>query len=109
MLAPALATTNVPATFTVKVTIKNAAIDMSPNHAVRGSTIIFILTNRGTKTQNFILGDVQRGPGHTLGFSRLLAPSQQKRIVMYLDIRGLLHYRAAARGTVTAKGIFTVR
>ena len=43
-------TTNVPAIFTVKVTIHDAGIALTPNHAVRGSTITFILTNRGKKT-----------------------------------------------------------
>jgi len=107
-VAPGAATTNQPATFTVRVTIMDSAIDMSPNHAARGSSIIFVLTNRGRKTHKFTLGDVRRGAGRTIGFSRTLAPSEQKRIVMYLDIRGLLHYRTVTGSKIVAKGIFKV-
>src|SRR5581483_12235692 len=35
-------TTNVPAIFTVKVTVTNSRIGMHPAHAVRGSTVTFI-------------------------------------------------------------------
>jgi hypothetical protein len=102
------ATTNAPAMFSVKVTITDRAISMHPSHAARGSTIIFILTNRGAKTHKFTLGDVQRGPGRTIGFSRTLAPAEQKRIVMYLDIRGPLAYRTATGTAVVARGTFRV-
>src|SRR5947209_1202295 len=70
-------TTNVPAIFTVKVTISDGAISMSPNHAVRGSTVTFILTNRGKKTHTFVIGDVRRGAGFGQGFAQTLQPNQQ--------------------------------
>src|SRR5438045_1821145 len=48
-------TTNAPAIFTVKVTITDKGIAMSPNHGARGSTVTFILTNRGKKTRTFVI------------------------------------------------------
>jgi hypothetical protein len=92
--APVLArarTTNAPAIFTVKVTLTDSKIAMTPNHAARGSTVTFILTNRGKKKHIFVFGDAKRHVG-TQGFARTLAPSQQSRVVMYLDFRGVLKY-----------------
>jgi hypothetical protein len=102
-------TTNVPAIFTVKVTITNTRIGMHPAHAVRGSTVTFILTNRGTKTRTFVIGDVKRGPGHGLGFAQVLRPDQQFTKVMYLDYRGVMKFSTRAGKTVVATGVFRIR
>jgi hypothetical protein len=103
-------TTNSPAIFTVKVTITDTSIAMHPNHAARGSTVTFILTNRGRKKQRFVFGDVKRGPGYTTGFARTLAPDNQVTVVLYLDYRGVLRYslRSPVSGTITAKGVFRI-
>jgi hypothetical protein len=102
-------TTNQPAIFTIKVTITDAKIAMSPNHAARGSTVTFILTNRGKKTHTFVLGDPVRGPGHGQGFAHKLGPNQQFTLVMYLDYRGVLKYRTISPGgTIAATGAFKV-
>ena len=106
--APGLAriqTTTAPATFTVKVLISDGVISMHPNHAVRGSTAIFVLTNRGTKTHTAVIGDPARGKGKTIGFSATLAPNQQKTVVMFLDYRGLLPYSVTGAGS---KGSFRI-
>jgi hypothetical protein len=102
-------TTNEPAIFTVKVTVTNARIGMHPAHAVRGSTVTFILTNRGTKTRTFVIGDVKRGPGHGQGFAQTLRPNQQFTKVMYLDYRGVLKFSTRAGGTIVATGSFRIR
>lgn len=103
-------TTNQPAIFTVKVTITDRAIAMRPNHAARGSTVTFILTNRGRQTHRFVLGDVARGPGKGQGFARTLRPDQQLTIVMYLDYRGVMAYssRSADGRTTSARGSFRI-
>lgn len=110
--APVLArsrTTNAPAIFTVKVTLTDRAIAMTPNHAARGSTVTFILTNRGKKKHTFVFGDPKRHIG-TQGFARTLAPNRQSTVVMYLDFRGLLKYvLGVPKSTTTvARGAFRV-
>ena len=92
--------------FAVKVTITDHSIALRPNHAARGSNATFILTNRGSKTHSFVLGNVKRGPGHTQGFGRTLKPNQQISIVMYLDFRGLIKYYNRTGSTPVATGSF---
>lgn len=82
-------TTNAPAIFTVKVTLTDSRISMTPNHAARGSTVTFILTNRGKKKRTFVFGDAKPRVG-TQGFARTLGPNGQSRVVMFLNFRGLL-------------------
>jgi len=101
-------TTNAPAIFTVKVTVTNSKIGMRPAHAVRGSTVTFILTNRGTKTRTFVIGDVRRGPGLGQGFKQVLKPNQQFTKVMFLDYRGVMKFSTRAGSTVIATGSFKI-
>jgi hypothetical protein len=103
-------TTNAPAILIVKVTITDKSITVRPNAAPRGTSATFVLTNRGSKTQKWVLGTTARGAGKTIGFASLLAPNQQKNVVMFLDYRGLLPYSASqpATGRVL-KGSFKIR
>ena len=101
-------TTNQPAIFTVKVTITDTGIVMSPRHAVRGSTVTFILTNRGRKTHTFVIGDVKRGPGYGQGFKQVLRPDQQFTKVMYLDYRGVLPFFSRSGTATIARGSFRI-
>jgi hypothetical protein len=110
--APVLArpdTTNAPAIFTVKVTLTDHAISMTPNHAARGSTVTFILTNRGKKKHTFVFGSAKPVVG-TQGFARTLAPNQQSRVVMYLNFRGVLKTALGVPKSTTsvARGAFHV-
>jgi hypothetical protein len=104
----AAGTTNAPAIFTVKVVISEKKIAMSPAHAVRGSTVTFILTNRGKKTRTFVIGDVKRGAGHGQGFAQTLKPNQQFTKVMFLDYRGVMPFTLRSGKTVTARGSFKI-
>jgi hypothetical protein len=111
LAAPALSrpdTTNAPAIFTVKVTVTNSKIGMRPSHAVRGSTVTFILTNRGNKTRTFVIGDPKRGPGLGQGFRQVLKPNQQFTKVMFLDYRGVMKFSTRAGSTVIATGSFKI-
>ena len=101
-------TTNAPAIFTVKVTITDVRIGMSPNHAARGSTVTFILTNRGKKTHTFQIGDVKRGPGYGEGFRQTLRPNQQFTKVMYLDYRGVMRFFTRTGTVTSAIGSFRI-
>jgi hypothetical protein len=111
--APAFAhhdTTDAPAFMTIKVTITDRSVTVRPNAAQRGTNAIFILTNRGKTTQKWILGDETRGAGKKSGFASVLAPDQQKNVVMYLDYRGLLPYSAAQLGhKAVTRGTFRIR
>jgi hypothetical protein len=103
------ATTNVPAIFTVKVNIYDTKLTMSPNHAVRGSTITFVMINRGKKTHTFQIGDVRRGAGFGQGFRQTLKPNQQFQKVMFLDYRGRLPFTTRVGTRIIARGAFTIR
>ena len=105
---PAGSTTNAPAIFTVKVTITDRGIAMTPGHAVRGSTCTFILTNRGKKTHTFVIGDVKRGAGFGQGFAQVLRPNQQFTKVMFLDYRGSMKFFLRSGKTLTARGTFRI-
>ena len=100
-------TTNAPAIFTVKVTLTDHRIAMVPNHAARGSTVTFLLTNRGKTKRTFLLGDIKVG---SQGFVRTLAPNQQSRVVVYLNFRGILKsaLRVPKTTTSVARGSFRV-
>ncbi len=105
-------TTNAPPILTIKVTLTDHSITVRPNSAARGTNSIFILTNRGTKTRTWLLGDVARGPGKKIGFATILAPNQQKTIVMFLDYRGPLPYSSSPTPGATKgvlRGTFTIR
>jgi hypothetical protein len=103
-----LRTTNAPAIFTVKVTITEKGISMTPNHGARGSTVTFILTNRGKKTRTFVIGDVKRGAGFGQGFAQTLKPNQQFTKVMFLDYRGAMKVFLRSGKVVTAHGAFKI-
>ena len=102
-------TTNAPAIFTVKVTLTDHRISMNPTHAARGSTVTFILTNRGSKKHVFVFGSAKPTVG-TQGFARTLAPSEQSRVVMYLNFRGTLKYSLGLpkSSATVARGAFRV-
>ena len=102
-------TTNVPAIFTVKVNIYDARLTMSPNHAIRGSTITFVMINRGKKTHTFQIGDVKRGAGYGQGFKQTLRPNQQFQKVMFLDYRGKMPFTTRVGTRIVARGTFTIR
>jgi hypothetical protein len=103
-------TTNAPAFLIVKVTITDTSVTVRPNAAPRGTNATFILTNRGKTTQKWVLGNATRGVGKTSGFASVLAPDQQKNVVMYLDYRGQLPYSISRLGSKQqVKGSFTIR
>jgi hypothetical protein len=101
-------TTNVPAIFTAKVTLTDHAIAITPNHAARGSTVTFILTNRGKKPHTFVIGDALTGKGR-LGFKQTLKPDQQFTKVMFLDYRGGMKFVLRTGTSVVARGTFRIR
>jgi hypothetical protein len=102
-------TTNVPAIFTAKVTLTDRGISMTPNHAARGSTVTFILTNRGKKAHTFVIGDALTSSKARLGFKQTLKPDQQFTKVMFLDYRGGMKFVLRTGSKVVARGTFRIR
>ena len=71
----------------------------------------FILVNVGKKPHTFVLGHERRGTGVQTGFKKALKPSQQSVLILFLDFRGEIPYRAtlpADRNKPRMKGIFRI-
>jgi hypothetical protein len=104
-------TTAPPPVVTVKITITDSRIGISPKRAQRGSMARFILLNLGTKPHTFKLGHERRGTATQTGFTKALKPSEQHILIYYLDYRGKLPYFGslpADRSKPGMKGIFTI-
>jgi hypothetical protein len=101
-------TTNPGAFETVRVMLTDRSLTVSPSVSGRGVTGIFIITNRGTKTHTWVIGDTTRGPGKNIGFARTLRPGQQLTIVLFLNYRGVLRYYSPGIGKRALRGIFTI-
>jgi hypothetical protein len=104
-------TTAPPPVVSVKITITDSRIAMSPKRAQRGSMARFILLNLGTKPHTFKLGHERRGTGTQTGFTKALKPSQQHILIYFLDYRGKLPYFASLptdRSKPGMKGFFTI-
>jgi len=107
VLAPgAGATTAPPPVVTVKVTITDSKIAVSPTRAARGAYARFILVNRGSQQHTFTLGSP-----NGFGFARRLRPSEHKVFLLFLNLRGTLAYRGTAapdRSKAAMHGLFTI-
>ena len=104
-------TTNAPQAVTVKITISDRAITVSPKAAQRGSIGRFVLVNVGKKPHTFVLGHERRGTGQQTGFSKSLAANQQAILILFLDFRGKLLYSGtlpADRSKTGMKGAFRI-
>jgi hypothetical protein len=98
-------------TVTIKVMISDDAIHMSPKSAPRGDVGRFILVNAGKKPHTFSLGHQRRQTGSQTGFVRSLQPGGQLFVILFLDFRGTLPYRAtlpADREKPAMRGIFRI-
>jgi hypothetical protein len=101
-------TTNPGGYLTVRVTITNTAVTMSPRRAPRGTTAIFLLSNLATTSRVFAVGDVSLTHHHGTGFAVKLARNQQKRVLLFLDYRGPLPSSIGQAGKTKVVGVFRV-
>jgi hypothetical protein len=104
-------TTAPPPVVDIKVKISDAGIVFSPKKAVRGAYGRFILLNVGKKSHSISLGAAKRGAGVQTGFHKFLKPSEQKVLLLFLDYRGPVYYRATLpsdRGKPRMKGVFRI-
>jgi len=104
-------TTAPPQVWTIKITITDSAVRMSPKSAPRGDMGRFILINAGKKRHAFALGHLRHQTGSQTGFTRTLNPGQQSILLLFLDYRGILPYLAtlpADRLKPAMKGTFRI-
>ena len=104
-------TTAPPQVANIKITITDIGIRISPKIAQRGSMGRFVLVNIGKKPHTIVLGHERRGTGVQTGFSKSLRPSQQAVLLLFLDFRGLVPYRAtlpADRTKPAMQGTFRI-
>ena len=93
---------------TVRVVVTNKGVTITPAHARRGSTVIFLLSNHATSSRVFALGDASLTHRRGTGFAVKLARNEQKRILLYLTYRGPLPASVATAGKAKILGVFLV-
>jgi hypothetical protein len=101
-------TTAPGAYLTVRVTVTNKSITMTPTHARRGQTAIFLLTNLAKTSRVFALGDVSLTHHRGTGFAVKLPRNGQKRILLYLTYRGPLPAWLGDTKKTKVVGVFRV-
>ncbi|MES1246329.1 MAG: hypothetical protein ABUS54_01495 [Actinomycetota bacterium] len=93
---------------TVRVTVTDKGVTMTPKRARRGQTAIFILSNHATASRVFTLGDVTLTHHHGTGFAVKLARNASKRVLLYLDYRGPLPSAVGTTAKTKVVGFFFV-
>jgi hypothetical protein len=104
-------TTAPPQVANIKITITDVGIRVYPKIAQRGSMGRFIVINVGKKPHTIVFGSQRRGTGVQTGFTKAVKPSQQSVLLLFLDFRGLIPYRAtlpADRSKPAMQGTFRI-
>ena len=104
------ATTQPGGYLTVRVSITDKGVTLSPKHVRRGSTAIFLLSNLTKTTRVLTLGDASlTRKARGTGFAVKLAQNGQKRMLVYLTYRGPLPLAiASGAGKSKVANIFFV-
>ena len=93
---------------TVRVVVTDKGVTMSPTHARRGQTAIFLVSNLASSSRVFTLGDASLKRHRGTGFAVELARNAQKRVLLYLDYRGPLPSAVGPAGKTKVVGVFFV-
>ena len=101
-------TTNPGGYFTVRVIVSSKGVTMSPTHARRGQTAIFLVSNHTSTSRVFSLGDVSLTHHRGTGFAVKVARNQSKRVLVYLTYRGALPASLGSAGKTKVVGVFRV-
>ena len=101
-------TTNPGGYHTVRVVITDKGVTVSPTHAVRGTTAIFLLSNLATTSRVLAVGDASLTHRRGTGFAVKLARNERKRVLLYLTYRGLLPVSVGDAGKAKVQGVFRV-
>ena len=94
--------------FTVRLTVTDTGVTLKPSHAPRGSTAVFLLSNRGSASRVLTVGDATLKRRRGTGFAVTLDRNQQKRVLQYLTYRGLLPVSLGDAGKSKVVGVFSV-
>lgn len=81
-------TTNPGGYVTVRVVVSDEGVKMQPSRAPRGTTAIFLLSNKTDKDRVFSIGDASLKHRRGTGFAIKLKKSEKKRVLVYLTYRG---------------------
>ncbi len=101
-------TTNPGEYMTVHVIVTDTGIKMSPTHAPRGTTAIFLVSNRSKSERVFSVGDATLTRQRGTGFAVKLARAERKRVQLYLTYRGALPSALGDAGKSKVVGVFNV-
>jgi len=93
---------------TVRVVVTNKGVTMSPAHARRGSTVIFLLSNHTASSRVIAVGDASLTHRRGTAFAVKLARNEQKRVLLYLTYRGPLPLSIGGTGKSKVVGVFYV-
>ena len=103
-----LQTTNPGGYLTVHVTVTDKGITMSETRGRRGSTAIFLLSNRATSSRVLTVGDASLTHVRGTGFAVKLGKNERKRVLLYLTYRGVLPVAVGDAGKPKVQGVFRV-
>ena len=95
----------------IRVTLTDTKVVVSPRTAPRGTDARFLVHNIGTKPVTFTIGTSAHGVGVQTGFRRVLKPGTQKILLLYLNYRGAIPYYSGdslAHAKAGTKGWFVV-
>jgi hypothetical protein len=93
---------------TVRVVVTDKSVTVRPTHAARGSTAIFLLSNRATASRVLAVGDATLKRRRGTGFAVKLRKDERKRVLLYLTYRGLLPVSIGDAGKAKVKALFRV-
>lgn len=93
---------------TVRLIVTDKGITMTPTHAPRGTTAIFLVSNRSTSSRVISLGDATLTKKRGTGFAVKLEKDERKRVQVYLTYRGPLPSAVGDSGKSKALGVFWV-
>jgi len=93
---------------TIRVTVTDKGITMSPTHATRGSTAIFLVSNVAKSSRVIAVGDASLTHRRGTGFAVKLAKNERKRILLYLTYRGVLPVSVGDAGKSKVFSVFRV-
>ena len=101
-------TTNPGEYMTVHVIVRDSGVTMTPSRAPRGTTAIFLVSNRSKTDRVFSVGDSNLTSQRGTGFSMKIAKNERKRVQLYLTYRGPLPSSVGDTGKSKVVGIFLV-
>jgi hypothetical protein len=93
---------------TVRVIVTDKGLTVSPTHAARGSTAIFLLSNLAKSSRVLAVGDASLTHRRGTGFAVKLGKNERKRVLLYLTYRGLLPVSIGDAGKAKVQGVFRV-